>query len=132
MNLNQVTVEVTDIPRSRAFYQRLGLTLIVSTDHYARFACPGDAGTGDDAGRATLSIHLADAVTPNGTGIYFECPDLDARVEALKTKGIVFDGDPVDQSWLWREAWLRDPDGHRLCLYSAGENRLDPPWKVTD
>ena len=40
MNLNQVTVEVSDIPRARAFYQRLGLELIVSSDHYARFLCP--------------------------------------------------------------------------------------------
>ncbi len=125
MNLNQVTVEVADIPLSRAFYQRLGLILIVSADHYARFACPGE-----DEGRATFSIHRAEAVTPNGTGIYFECPDLDARVQALKATGIVFDSGPVDQSWLWREAWLRDPDGHRLCLYRAGENRLDPPWRV--
>ena len=126
MNLNQVTVEVTDIARSRDFYQRLGLTLIVSSPHYARFVCP--AGANQSA--ATFSIHLADAVTPNGTGIYFECADLDARVAALKAVGMVFDSGPVDQRWLWREAWLRDPDGNRLCLYLAGDNRIDPPWKV--
>jgi predicted enzyme related to lactoylglutathione lyase len=62
--------------------------------------------------------------------IYFECDDLDARVTVLKTAGVAFDGDPVDQSWLWREARLRDPDGNRLCLYFAGENRLNPPWRV--
>jgi len=33
--------------------------------------------------------------------------------------------------YLWREARLRDPDGHDVRLYFAGENRLDPPWKVT-
>ena len=48
MNLNQVTVETTDIPRAKAFYQRLGLTMIVSSDHYARFVCPGD-GSGPPA-----------------------------------------------------------------------------------
>lgn len=126
MNLNQVTVEVSDIPRSRDFYQRLGLELIVSADHYARFLCPTASGQG-----ATLSIHLSDAVRPNGAGVYFECDDLDARVERLKAAGIVFDGDPVDQTWLWREAWLSDPDGNRLCLYFAGANRTDPPWRVT-
>ena len=52
------------------------------------------------------------------------------RVERLKAAGIVFDSDPVDQRWLWREAWLHDPDGHRLCLYFAGENRVDPPWRL--
>lgn len=126
MNLNQVTVEVSDIPRSRNFYQRLGLELIVSADHYARFLCPTPGGQG-----ATFSIHLSDAIRPNGTGVYFECGDLDARVERLKAAGIVFDSDPVDQTWLWREAWLSDPDGNRLCLYFAGVNRTDPPWRVT-
>ena len=70
MNLNQVTVEVSDIGRSREFYQRLGLELIVSADHYARFLCPATGGQG-----ATFSIHLADEVRPNGTGLYFECED---------------------------------------------------------
>jgi len=121
MNLNQVTVEVSDIPRARAFYVSLGLELIVSADHYARFLCPGGA---------TFSIHRAEAVRPGGTAVYFECEDPDARVAALKAEGIVFDSDPVDQRWLWREAWLRDPDGNRLCLYFAGEARIDPPWRV--
>lgn len=121
MNLNQVTVEVADIPRARAFYERFGLELIVSSDHYARFLCPGGA---------TFSIHLAGTPAPGGTGVYFECADLDARVAALKADGVVFDDGPADKRWLWREAWLRDPDGNRLCLYWAGENRLDPPWRV--
>ena len=127
MNLNQVTVEVTDIARSRDFYQRQGLTLIVSSPHYARFVCPAAEGENP----ATFSIHLADFVTPNGMGVYFECADLDERVEALTAAGMAFDSGPVDQRWLWREAWLRDPDGNRLCLYFARENRIDPPWKVT-
>ena len=122
MNLNQVTIEVSDIPRARDFYQRLGLEMIVSSDHYARFLCPGGA---------TFSIHLAEPMTPGRTGVYFECDDLDDRVVALKASGIVFESDPVDQSWLWREAWMRDPDGNRLCLYFAGENRIDPPWRVS-
>ena len=108
MNLNQVTVEVSDIPRARAFYQRLGLELIVSSDHYARFLCPGGA---------TFSIHLAGTPAPGGTTVYFECDDLDARVAALKAAGIAFDS---------------DPDGNGLCLYFAGENRVTPPWRVRD
>lgn len=123
MNLNQVTVEVSDIPRARAFYQRLGLELIVSSDHYARFLCPGGA---------TFSIHQAIPTTPGGVSVYFECTDLDDRVAALKAAGVAFDSDPVDQRWLWREAWLRDPDGNRLCLYLAGENRVNPPWRVVN
>jgi hydroxymethylpyrimidine/phosphomethylpyrimidine kinase len=62
--------------------------------------------------------------------VYFGCDDLDARVAALKEKGVAFDSGPEDQSWLWREAWLRDPAGNRLCLFFAGENRRFPPWRV--
>ena len=121
MNLNQVTLDVTDVARAEVFYQSLGLQLIVSTDQYARFVCPGGA---------SLSVHLVEMARPNRTGIYFECDDLDARVARLKQAGVVFDKDPVNQRWLWREAWLRDPDGNRLCFYFAGENRLNPPWRV--
>ena len=119
--INFITLGVKDIAASRAFYERLGLELIVSSDHYARFLCPGGA---------TFSIHRAEAPAPGATMLYFECDDLDERVAALKAAGIAFEGDPVDQSWLWREARLQDPDGNRLCLYFAGENRVNPPWRV--
>jgi hypothetical protein len=32
--------------------------------------------------------------------------------------------------YLWREAILLDPDEHRIFIYHAGKNRLDPPWRV--
>ena len=125
MRLNQVTLSVVDVPRSIAFYQRLGLRLIVHTDdHYARFLCPD--------GDATFSVEQAPSpIAPSGALIYFECDDLDARVDALRAAGIAIEG-PRDQSWLWREARLRDPDGHPLCLYFAGENRKSPPWRLTE
>ena len=63
--------------------------------------------------------------------IFFECDQLDATVAALKRKGFVFEQEPTDMFYLWREARLRDPDGHDLRLYYAGENRLNPPWRIT-
>lgn len=126
MRLNQVTVPSLDLERSIAFYQTLGLKLIVKSEHYARF----EVGDGTD----TFSLHLTNDASgaANGPHVYFECDDLDARVTALKAKGIVFDCDPVDQNWLWREAWLTDPAGVKLCLYHAGENRRFPPWRLKD
>jgi catechol 2,3-dioxygenase-like lactoylglutathione lyase family enzyme len=126
MRPNQVTVPALDLERSIAFYETLGLKLIVKADHYARF----EVGDGSD----TFSLHLADDASgaANGPHIYFECDDLDARVAALKAKGVVFHTDPVDQSWLWREAWLTDPAGVKLCLYHAGDNRRFPPWRLKD
>ncbi len=61
----------------------------------------------------------------NGPHLYFECDDLEKRVARAESEGIVFDSDHVGQSWLWREAWLSDPAGVKLCLYHAGKNRLD-------
>ena len=121
MKLNQVTLPAVDLPRSIAFYEQLGFRLIVLDDHYARLENPEDL--------STLSLeHRADL--GDGAHIYFECDDLDVRVAALKAKGIAFDSGPEDQSWLWREAWLRDPAGNRLCLYFAGETRRFPPWRI--
>lgn len=54
----------------------------------------------------------------------------DGTVQRLKQAGIAFVCDPVDQPYLWREAILLDPEGHRVFIYHAGENRLDPPWRA--
>ena len=126
MRLNQVTGPALDLERSSAFYQTLGLKLIVKSEHYARF----EVGDGTD----TFSLHVANDANgiANGPHVYFECDDLDVRVADLKAKGIAFDSDPVDQSWLWREAWLTDPAGVKLCLFRAGEMRRFPPWRLKD
>ena len=124
MNLNQVTVPSVDVEKAIRFYEALGLKLIVkSLPNYARFECP--------SGDATFSVHQRDE-TPTGDGIYvyFECDDLDDKVRALKKVGIEFELEPVDQSWLWREARLKDLDGNQLILFHAGDNRKNPPWRV--
>ena len=122
MRLNQVTVATHDVERAVAFYRALGLTLIVHAPHYARLVCP--------EGSSTFSVHrTADAIA-SSTVVYFECDDLDATVERLEAAGMRFDTPPVDRPWLWREARLRDPDGNPVCLYHAGGNRIDPPWRI--
>lgn len=123
MNLNQVTVGSADVAASVEFYIKLGLKLIVdSVPRYARFELPD--------GDSTLSIHTAKENLPSNIVIYFECKDLDATVAELKAKGIEFTQDPIDQEWLWREAYLNDPGGNRICLFYAGVNRKNPPWRV--
>lgn len=62
--------------------------------------------------------------------IHFESDGLDALVAELKARGIEFEHDSVDQPYLWREAVLRDPDGHLLFLYHVGVNRLDAPRRL--
>ena len=52
--------------------------------------------------------------------------------ERLTAAGLRFESEPVDQPWLWREAYLRDPAGNRVCLFHAGENRRRPPWRLPE
>jgi predicted enzyme related to lactoylglutathione lyase len=124
MNLNQVTIYSGKSRELAGFYQKLGLKIIVdSLPRYARFECPD--------GAATLSVHSAeDTQTASNIVLYFECDDLDEKVAELKALGLEFEQDPTDQAWLWREAYLSDPDGNRICLFNAGENRKNPPWRV--
>lgn len=124
MRLNQVTIPAIDVARSVEFYKRLGLIEIVeSLPDYARFVCPD--------GDATFSLHRVDAVAAGEKPVvYFECDDLDQTVAELERRGVKIDSRPADQRWLWREAYLRDPDGNVICLYFAGENRLNPPWRL--
>lgn len=122
MNLNQVTLPATDMEKTTAFYRQMGFLQIVDTPHYARFECT--------EGNSTFSISLDAGGGNNSSVIYFEHENLDELVSTLKSKGIVFDQDPTDMSYLWREAILHDPSGNKIKLYWAGENRLNPPWRV--
>lgn len=126
MKLNHVTLIASDFETSTAFYRALGFIPIVhEPPRYARFRCPD----GDE----TLSIEVTgEAPLPPRAQLFFECADLDNTVAALEARGVVFDRQPTDMSYLWREAWLKDPDGHDIRLYFAGDNRLDPPWKVKE
>ena len=84
-------------------------------------------------GGATFSLQVSEGPISRGdVVIYFECDDLDERVARLRASGYAFSSMPVDQTWLWREATLEDPDGQRICLYHAGVNRADPPWRLVD
>ena len=125
MRLNHVTLHVADLDRSVAFYKLLGLTQIVASDDYARFVCPEGDSTLSLESRGDLPPTVASAIS-----LHFEAEGLDALVSDLKQRGVSFEQDPTDQPYLWREAIMHDPDGHRLFLYHAGVNRLDPPWRL--
>ena len=122
VSLNQVTLGAEDYYASLAFYRALGLRLIVDspTNGYARF---------EAANGATLSIHSG-GDGPGATTVYLESPRLDAWVSELVAAGLAFEQLPRDEPWLWREARLRDPFGNAICLYTAGDNRRYPPWRV--
>ncbi|MBL4781965.1 MAG: VOC family protein [Porticoccaceae bacterium] len=123
MDLNQVAVQSINILASIKFYERLGLMLIVEDEHYARFEFP--------KGNSTLSVHHATESKLSNTVIYFEVSDVVKTVSELKAKGVIFTQDPKEEPWLWYESRLQDPSGNEVCIYSAGENRKNPPWRLS-
>ncbi len=129
MRLSHVTLLVSDIKRSKAFYEAFGLELIVDAAHYCRFI----ARIGGE-GSETLSISHTDAPISCSSHIGFEfesAAELDAFANGLGAKGITLTEPLQDRSWLWRDAIVHDPDGHELLLLYAGHNKLNPPWRVS-
>jgi catechol 2,3-dioxygenase-like lactoylglutathione lyase family enzyme len=123
MNLNQVTLPALNVAESVAFYRRMGFELIVEAPHYARFKCPD--------GGASFSVQRVEALPASSeVVVYFEDAALDHKVKELQERGVRFTQEPRDEPWLWREARTQDPSGNVICLYWAGVNRLDPPWRI--
>jgi catechol 2,3-dioxygenase-like lactoylglutathione lyase family enzyme len=91
VNLNHVTLCISDLDRSVAFYRRLGLIQIVADDDYARFVCPD--------GDSTLSLHCHPGAGPvedavSVISLHFETDRLDEVVAELEEQGIRFEQAP--------------------------------------
>ena len=127
IHLNQVTLAAKDMAASVLFYEKLGLKRIVdSAPRYVRFEFPDD-GQGT---QATLSLHAAQTdfiPSPDAPLIYFEVGDVKAF---LLEKSLTPLSTPEMKSYLWFEADIEDPSGNRIRLFTAGENRRFPPWRV--
>lgn len=125
MNLNQVTLPSKNIAESAAFYKKMGFNQIVDSKDYARFeSIEGDA---------TFSVELTnDATVVNTAIIYFEVKNLTNTYNELLEKGFSFSGKPKEEPWLWEEVRMTDPSGNHICIYHAGVNRKNPPWRVSN
>lgn len=122
MDLNQVTLPVHNMVEATVFYLKLGFIQIVDTPYYARFECPN--------GDSTFSLSLDENDFSNGAILYFEHEHLEQWIQDLKAKGVSFIQELQEERYLWKEAVLKDPSGNKIKLYWAGENRLNPPWRV--
>ena len=109
------------------FYEKLGLKRIVdSAPRYVRFEFPDD-GQGT---QATLSLHSAQTdftPTPDVPLIYFEVDDVEVFLAEKDLKPLTT---PEMKSYRWFEADIEDPSGNRIRLFTAGENRRFPPWRI--
>ena len=103
-----VVYPVTDIARSRAFYeQTLGLKLSGTF---------GASWIEYEAGAATFAITDNFGFTSPSSSVAFEVDDLDSQVAALKAAGVPFSGEVGDFPSC-RMALIMDPDGSTICLH---------------
>ncbi|MCB9682213.1 MAG: VOC family protein [Alphaproteobacteria bacterium] len=106
---------------ARAFYRdTLGLTLVEDGPFALVF----------DGGGTVLRVQkVQQVVAPPYTSIGWRVADIEATVQALTDKGVVFaryPGMPQDALGIWdapggaKVAWFKDPDGHTLSLAWQG------------
>jgi len=121
LTFNHAMVYVRELERALRFYQGLlGFKLIEKLRGYARLRSP--------AGRTTLALHEPEPgqVLPETDGIrlYFEVRDVERLCEKLAAAGVEIQQMPQRMPWGWTHAYLKDPDGHEVSLYWAGEKRF--------
>ncbi len=106
-------MEVGDLDKAKWFWlEALGLQLL--DDRGAYIAVGGHGGF-------AIGIEQAPAgqVSPEGPELTLRVDDVDAAVERLISLGVEIEEGPSDQPWQARHAWLRDPDGRRISIYST-------------
>lgn len=121
---NHAMVYCRDVAAALRFYgETLGLKLLENFQHerrsvYARLKSPH--------GGTTMALHLltpGEELRTGGIRLYFEVRDLERFCEQLESAGVKFSQKPRQMPWGWKHAYLNDPDGHEISLYSAGAKR---------
>ena len=109
--LSHLFVHVRDLERARRFYvDYVGLEVLQEGGGYLRLGGSG----GFDMG---IEERPESSVGAVGVEIVIRVPDVDAAAARLRAAGIDVT-EPADQPWGARHAWLHDPDGYRLALYT--------------
>ncbi len=110
--ISQIAVTVSDLNRSRAFYQEvLGMKFLFDAGPMSFFQC----------GTIRFAIGTSDKpASPGATILYFRVPDIQQAYTLLQAKGIEFTQSPhlvakMPDHDLWL-AFLRDPDANPIGL----------------
>ena len=108
-----------DLDRARAFYEGVLGLKVVEQDVFAVLC---------EAGGVKVRISKVPLVTPQAyTVLGFDVADIDAVVDGLTAKGVVFErypffGPAQDARGVWtapsatKVAWFKDPDGNLLSV----------------
>ncbi|MFI5255280.1 MAG: VOC family protein [Candidatus Limnocylindrales bacterium] len=109
--LSHLFMHVGHLARARQFYvERLGLEVLAEEPGYLR------VGGGDGFSIGLEERPEAEIGAP-GIELEVQVPDVDALASDLRAAGIAVT-EPSDQPWGARHAWLHDPDGYRLSIFS--------------
>jgi predicted enzyme related to lactoylglutathione lyase len=121
--LSFTELTVADWPAAVAWYRDvLGLTVELR-DEAGRFALLRAGG-----GRLALK---AGTPQPGTVLLAFAVDDLAAELECLAGRGVYPEGPVKASAEGYRRALLRDPDGHRLCLFDGrGGPAAEPGRRV--
>ena len=103
-----ISLPVSDVERSIAFYQQFGFEVQSQHDNFASL----------HLGEGTIGLLKMDLSkwpsAPRGAiHIELSTDNLDALFEQLKAQGVHFSAPPHDRPWE-RQMFTNDPDGYRL------------------
>jgi catechol 2,3-dioxygenase-like lactoylglutathione lyase family enzyme len=109
--LSHLFVHVSDLAATRRFYvDQLGLEVLMEEPGYLR--------VGNADGWHIGLEEVPDQVGSAGIELVLRVDDVDEAYRRLTDAGVSFDTAPRDTEWGPRHAWLRDPSGYRLSIYS--------------
>lgn len=109
--LSHLFMRVFDLDRARTFYvDMLGLNVLAEYPGYLRI--------GDERFHIGIEEGVTAEIGAAGLELNIEVDDVDASYDRLQAQGVDVTAEPADMPWGARHAWLRDPDGYILSIYS--------------
>lgn len=106
--VSAVTLFVSDMRRSCAFYQALGFSL--------KFGGTDAIFTSLYAGEGFLNLAKTKGLTTGWGRAIFHVDDVDAMYAQALERGLTPDFAPSDAPWGERYFHIQDPDGHELSF----------------
>ena len=122
LDFNHAMVYTGKFAEARRFYvELLGFKVLEEmAPYYARLRSA--------RGEGTLALHALEpgktSSESSGVRLYFETANLDKACKDLEKAGVKFSQPPKLMPWGWKHAYLDDPDGHEVSLYTAGAKRF--------
>jgi catechol 2,3-dioxygenase-like lactoylglutathione lyase family enzyme len=108
--LSHLFVHVVSLDDSRHFYvELLGLEVLLEEPGYLRVG---------NADGWHIGMEEAQPIGAEGIELVIRVTDVDTAYARLTDAGVTFESAPIDTDWGARHAWLRDPSGYRLSIYS--------------